>query len=285
MSTRKQIFAISDEEKLETLEADFSNFKSLQALRKSELNKLNPELKSVVILRDKIYKDFFSWHRKRSTVSHYLSLTFTSENAVRDGTGCNAYSAFYLAVYSKFDGKIQMVPNQLLDEGDLQLIGKIIHNGCIQFKIFSIRLSKVKIFSIRLSKVTLKQYLVGDVSSEELVQSFLEFLTSKEKELTLSFREGKVKIYQSLTDIFHEYSIFEIPTGVNINVLLLKVAKSALIKILCFQIQNIVSGMGGFWKKITPEMLDLLYECRFLHAKELFRAYKPWKLAQKIKKL
>ena len=275
MSTRKQIFAISDDEKLETLEADFSNFKSLQTLRKSELNKLNPELISVVILRDKIYKDFFSWYRKRSTVSHYLSLTFTSENAVGDGTGCNPYSAFYLAVYSKFDGKFQMVPNQLLDKGDLQLIGKIIHNGCIQFKIFS----------IRLSKVTLKQYLFGDVSSEELVQSFLEFLTSKEKELILCFREGKVKIYQSLTDIFHEYSIFEIPTGVNINVLLLKVAKSALIKILCFQIQNIVSGMRGFWKKITPEMLDSLYECRFLHAKELFRAYKPWKLAQKIKKL
>ena len=257
------------------MEADFSNFKSLQALRKSELNKLNPELISVVILRDNIYEDFFSWYRKRSTVSHCLSLTFTSENAVRDGTGCNAYSAFYLAVYSKFDGKFQVVPNQLLDEGDLQLIGKIIHDGYIQFKIFS----------IRLSKVTLKQYLFGDVSSEELVQSFLEFLRSKEKELIVSFREGKFKIYQSLTDIFHEYSIFEIPTGVYIEVLLLKVAKSVLIKILCFQIQNIVSGMGGFWKKITPEMLDSLYECRFLHAKELFRAYKPWKLAQKIKKL
>lgn len=181
MSTRKQIFAISDEEKLETLEVDFSNFKSLQALRKSELNKLNPELISVVILRDKIYEDFFSWYKKRSTVSHYLSLTFTSENAVGDGTGCNAYSAFYLALYSKFDGKFQMVPNQLLDEGDLQLIGKIIHNGCIQFKIFS----------IRLSKVTLKQYLFGDVSSEELVQSFFGVFNVERKRIDIKLQGRK----------------------------------------------------------------------------------------------
>ena len=31
---KTQIYAISDDEKLETLEADFSNFKSLQELRK-----------------------------------------------------------------------------------------------------------------------------------------------------------------------------------------------------------------------------------------------------------
>lgn len=141
------------------------------------MKKLNPELISVVISPDNIYKDFLSWYRKIGTVFQCLPLTFISKNVVGDGIGLDAYSTFYQAMYSKFDGEFQKVPNQLLDKDGLQVIGKTIRHGYIYFEVFL----------LRLPKATLKQYLFSDVSNEELIIKFFEFLTSKEKQLRLSF--------------------------------------------------------------------------------------------------
>ena len=75
----------TDDTTTAALETGFSNYKSLQALKKDEINKPNPNLVFVVISCDDIYEDLLSYYRKRSTVFHSLFLTFSSENTGGDG--------------------------------------------------------------------------------------------------------------------------------------------------------------------------------------------------------
>ena len=61
-------------------------------------------------------------------------------------------------------------------------------------------------------------------------------------------------------DIIFEYSIFEIPTTENVMKLVLKAAKMAIIRQPCYYMMSIVRGMGFFWKKLSPPMINSLFE-------------------------
>ena len=61
-------------------------------------------------------------------------------------------------------------------------------------------------------------------------------------------------------DILFEYSIFEIPTTENVMKLVLKAAKMAIIRQPCYYMMSIVRGMGFFWKKLSPPMINSLFE-------------------------
>ena len=60
-------------------------------------------------------------------------------------------------------------------------------------------------------------------------------------------------------DILTEYSVFRKPTRSNVNSLLEKCAKVALIKGPHFSLQSLVRGMGNFWEKLDVSLFDALY--------------------------
>ena len=68
--------------------------------------------------------------------------TFEEEDAAGDGVCRDAFSAFYQKMYSKFDGGFCKVPSRFDEEEELEIIGKIIHAGFIQYDTFPVQLCK-----------------------------------------------------------------------------------------------------------------------------------------------
>ena len=134
------------------------------------------------------------------------------------------------------DGEHETVlSNTNMDEDDLEIIGKIITHAFIQYGIFP----------VKLCKSSLKKVLLGNVSDEELLQSFMQFLPSRKAGLVETFFEI---IIQPIIDILSEYGVFEFPTSD--NVLMKKAAKVALVRLTFSPIQCIVKGMSSFWGKV-----------------------------------
>ena len=103
--------------------------------------------------------------------------------------------------------------------------------------------------------------MFGNVDKEDLITAFVNFLPEREVELTKEFKSGPNKNIQPILDTFFEYGIYEKPTKGNISNLVFKAAKAALIKVPCFKIQSLIKGMGLLWKKLSPDILDFLFDC------------------------
>ena len=180
-------------------------------------------------------------------VYSFLKLSFSKEDAVGDGVVRDVYSIFYEEMYLKMDGNLCKVPSNNFDEEELHTIGKIITHGFILHNVFP----------VQLCKASLVNYLCGELTDNLLSSSFLEYLPPKEEDLIANFSESTDT--QAIVDIFSEYGIHELPTVKNLPVLTKRTAKAALIKNPCFNMQNLVAGMGNFWKVVTTEMLESLY--------------------------
>ena len=170
---------------------------------------------------------------KRNVLANQVVIHFTDENAVGDGVSHNAFSAFFESLYGKMDGYFEKIPTAKIPEDDLEIVGKIIHHGHIQYGTIS----------SRLSPSCFKYYLLETISDEELITSYFNFVTPLEAERTKNFTSNDT---QSIMDMLFEYSIFEITTTENIMKLVLKATKMAIIRQPCYYMMSIVRGMGFF---------------------------------------
>ena len=94
----------------------------------------------------------------------------------------------------------------------------------------------------------------------ELCQSFFQFLTAEEANLIQSFINKDHIEVQPIVDILCDHNIFDLPKPSNIMSLVLKASKKALIRDTAFSFQHLIEGLGLFWKKISTEMIDALYQ-------------------------
>ena len=226
-------------------------YRLLQDKREIEAAKLNNIVINVEVSRDSVYKDLLKIYKKRNVTSHKLHITFKGEDAVEDGVARDAYSAFFSGVYTRMDGCYEKIPSPNFDEADLEIIGKVITHAFIQHNLFP----------VELSKASLKHYIFGTASEEELLSSFLKFLTSSEVNIITKFRESKTLEDQPILGILNEYSMFHQPTPSNIMSLLAKAVKIALVKLPCFAMQGLTRGMGPFWEKLEENVFDSIYDC------------------------
>ena len=145
------------------------------------------------------------------------------------------------------DGCFEKIPTAKIPENELEIVVKIIHHGYIQYGMIP----------SRLSRNCFKYYLFEIISDEELITSFSNFVTPLEAERIKNFTSSDT---QSIMDILFEDSNFEIPTTENVMKLVLKAAKLAIITQPCYYMTSIVRGMGFFWKKLSPPMINSLFE-------------------------
>ena len=227
-------------------------FRLLQDLQGIAYERLT-EMIYVVVSRDNIYDDMKSLYQKRNTILHKISISFKGENATGNGVSRDAYSAYFDEVYARMDGFSEKVPSQRFDDEDAEIFGKILTHAFVCFDIFP----------VGLSKSALNIALRNDVSDEELLGSFMQFIQPKEADIVNRFIKGvfEEKDCQAISDILFEYSIFTKPKQDNVLDLMKKAAKVALINSPCYLMQKISEGMGSFWNKVTNDMLDALYSC------------------------
>ena len=234
----------------QTLCQDFSgmsNYELLQELRTVEVEHFNSNFVSAVVSRDNIYEDMIALFTKRNMCKHQVVLSFSDEEAVGDGITLDAFSAFFSSLYEKMEGEFQCVPSHNFDEDELRTIGKIITHAFLQ----------CNVFPFQISKSSLIYFIGGSVSDAELLNTFLEFLPIKEASYINDFIRGEVNDIQPLVDILCEYKIPTNPTKENINQLLLKAAKSALIRLPSSSFQCLVEGMGLFWKNNSSHICSV----------------------------
>ena len=180
-----------------------------------------------------------------------MQLPFDNEEASDDGVTRDAFSAFFASVYSKMDGSSERVPRTIVDDDDLVAVGKAITHAFIM----------CNIFPFEICKSSIKHCVFGgDINKTELLTSFMAFIMPKEASIIQRFRSGILnKDEDAIMDILTEYSVFTKPTRSNVDTLLEKAAKVALIKGPHFSLQNLVRGMGKFWEKLDVSLFDALY--------------------------
>lgn len=241
-----------------------------QEIRIKELDKLK-ELISVTVSRETVYPDMIALFSKRNVSTHKLSICFQGESAVGDGVTRDAFSEFFVKLQRKMDGCAEKVPTTDMDEEELNVVGSIITHAFIQ----------LNIFPTEVCKASLNHYLFDSVSDNSLISSFLNFISIRESQVVKSLSEGQSCKIQPIIDILSEYGIFDQPSAGNINSLILKAAKSALIRLPCFSFQAITKGMGMVWKKFNPSLLDALYEVTVPSAEKLIECMAPNEVTSK----
>ena len=218
-------------------------------MRNREYDRLSQSVTTIEVSRENIYADM---------INH---IHFTDENAVGDGVSRDAFSAFFESLYGKMDGYFEKIPTAKISEDQLEIVGKIIHHGYIHYGMIPSRLSR-----------SCFKYYLFETISEELITSFFNFVTPLEAERIKNFTSNDT---QSIMDILFEYSIFEIPTTENVKKLVLKAAKMAIIRQSCYYMMSIVRGMGFFWKKLSPPMINSLFESLTPTGERLINCLEP----------
>ena len=227
-----------------------TSYDTLQQHRIQEYEKLKP-VTHAVISRENVYRDMINLYKKRNIVNHKLQLSFENEEAYGDGVNRDAFSCFFSSIYTKMDGSTERVPRSNFDEEDLVITGKIITHAFVL----------CNIFPFEICKSSIKHCISGDINKSKLLTSFLSFIMPKEADIIQRFKSGSFNNNEdAIMDILQEYSVFAKPTLSNIDSLLEKAAKTALIINPHFALQSLVEGMGNFWKKIDADLLDAMYE-------------------------
>ena len=73
------------------------------------------------------------------------------------------------------------------------------------------------------------------------------------------FRKEPSTNFQSVADILSDAGIAARPTKDNIEGLLMKAAKTTLIKNRCFGMQKLVKGLRSFWNHVTIDSFDAVF--------------------------
>ena len=230
----------------------------IKSLRDDECSKFNKSL-ILEVDRENVFHELIEHYKKRNTCTSLVTIRFIGEDGVGDGVTRDAYSEFFQHMYTNMEGSHVKVPITVYDDTCLEIIGKVITHAFVS----------CNIFPVCFSKVSLKHYLFGEVPDAELLEDFNQYLPPAERQLTK--KPCVIKNQQALMDIFSEYSIFQKPSYDNIESLLLKSAKIALLRLPCFSIQSIIKGMGNFRKKMNSDMFDAIYECCTPTAENIIR--------------
>ena len=242
----------------------------LESLRQREESKLHPEVLDFEITRGNTYSEMIKIYQQRRVLTHRIALRFKGESGVGDGITRDGYSAFFEELYTKMDGYDEKVfLNE--DEDESEIIGKIINHAFIQYNIFP----------PLISKTTLKYHIFGEATDEDLLNSFLKFVSPNDAENINCLKKNKIQEKQPLYDIFFDYGIHAEPTATKIDSLCVKAAKEALIKNGYFTFKCIAKGMGSFWGKLSGDCLNYIFSFSTPTAERLIDLISPEEQSQK----
>ncbi|KAJ7377204.1 hypothetical protein OS493_030404 [Desmophyllum pertusum] len=137
-----------------------------------------------------------------------------------------------------------------LSQDDFVAIGRLLSHQYIQ----------TGTLPLQISEAIMQQAVVGKVSEDCLINSFLMLLHEKEREILQHAIHGNQPFPVSdVLDILSDYGVTSIPSASNIGKILLQVSETELISKPFLYITKLREGMGPFWQDVTDKEVHALY--------------------------
>ena len=192
---------------------------------------LPPSYDGHQIQRDNIVNYLLKLYRDGVVnIAEIAFLKFANEEFAGDGVTCDVFSCFWNEFFSKYCEECgQCVPLMTvqLNKEDYKAIGKIITHMFLSSQTFQVRLSEALVHYC----------LLGVVSDDCLLSSFLNLLSTNDRNALLTSLEDQPPNLkrEQLIDVLADYNITTLPTKENLKSIILNAARLTLIsKPLCF---------------------------------------------------
>ena len=102
--------------------------------------------------------------------------------------------------------------------------------------------------------------LFGQVSDDRLVNSFLQILPERERQILLKAMDGKDPFpTNEIVDILSEFNASSVPSRSNLQKILKQVSLSEVIHKPFFILSKMRQGMGNFWNDVAKDEIEELY--------------------------
>ena len=221
--------------------------------------KIQEELKrpqSVKISRHNSCKELLNLYKEENVIQSKLDLAFKDEAAVGEGVCRDVYAVFwdsYVTNYCEGVSQFAFAVSPTITSTDYVTMGRILTHQFIQ----------TGTIPLQLSEALIQQAVVGTVSEECLLQSFLMLLHEKEREVIQQALLGTTEPFPTneVVDILSDYNAGTVPRPDNIRQVLLQVSVTELISKPFMCITKLREGMGSFWDGVSAEEIHALYSC------------------------
>jgi hypothetical protein len=115
-------------------------------------------------------------------------------------------------------------------------------------------------FPVRISQASITQALVGDVSPETLISSFLKLLPPREREIIEKGLSDSTAFSQDeIMEILEDYHINTLPTTANLASLITQIGRNELAQKPYLHLLRIRRGMGPMWDGVSEEEIASIY--------------------------
>ena len=160
---------------------------------------------------------------------------------------------FWTRFLSQSDGDnehtIPVLPD--LNQDDYVSIGRILMH---QYVLCSV-------FPVKVSRASVQHTILGNVTDECKIESFLRLLQPTKREcLSIALAGDGSFPTEEMIDLFNDYNIRQLPTVDNIRSLVLFVATAEFVTKPFLCLTSMRAGMGHLWDNVTREEIASLYE-------------------------
>ena len=229
-------------------------FNSLTDKRKRAAESFNAQEYNVYeVDRHNCFKNLLSLYKNDSITKQKLSLRFKNEDAAGDGVTREVYSVFWNSFLTTFcEGSSQYIffVSASLSSDDYVVLGRIITH---QFLL-------TDTFPVQLSEAAVQQAVVGRVTEECLISSFLMLLPEKERNVVQCALSPEEPFpISELIEILSDYGVQRCVTKDNVKDILIQVSTTEMISKPFFCLNKLQEGMGPFWKAVTGAEISALY--------------------------
>lgn len=245
------------EEDLEVSTREQENVQILEGLNSKRQRTEEHRPQNVFMLkaidRHNCFNDMLTLYKQPSIGNCKLYLTFSGETAVGHGVLSEVYSVFWDNFVSSYcEGSLHFTfsVSAAMSQDDFVAIGCILTDQFIQ----------TGTLPLQISEAIIQQAVIGQVSEECLIQSFLTLLNEKERDILQQALLGVTPFQtEEVRDILSNYGATTIPSPSNLRAILLQVSQTELISKLFMYITKLREEMGSFWDDVTADEIHAVY--------------------------
>ena len=214
------------------------SYQELDAKRKAERTKLQETCISLSC--KEIVPELLKLVKEDNILSKEILPSFEEENACGDGVLREIYSIFWQNFVSdncfgSSQFAVRIVP-QMPDK--YVALGRIITHQFLQYGTFPVQLARASVHHM----------LFGKVSKDCLLDSFLQLLPPKQRDVFAGALQGQRPFpLDEVIDVLDDHNVQTLPSPENLRGIVLQIATTELMEKPFLALLKIREGMGRFW--------------------------------------